>query len=185
MNPLITKADLPAYVQFSTNIEDRLVNFHTTNAQVYDLEVRLGAELYNDLILLPTVPPAPDTRAQLRSFYENYVKRYLALNVYCRFMAEHGTNITQYGVTQLGDPGGTFTQATEERRAIFLKQYRSDMDVAMTRMFNRLKDVNYTFDSISYDKEKSEKKKSLPISSIRRKNISDSPFKEELYNGIY
>lgn len=184
MNPLITKSNLSNYVQFSQNIEDRLVTFHVTNAQIYDLEVRLGTSLYADLIGLPEIAPTPtDPRAELRAFLNDYVIRYLALNVYCRFMAEHGTNVTQFGITQLGDPAGTFQVASEDRRAVFLKQYRSDMDVSMTRMFNRFVSVNYTFDSIIYNNKSVETKKNLPISAIRRKNISDSPFPESY--GIY
>ena len=165
---LVLKADFPSFVQFSTNIDDRLVNFHVNNCQLYEVEPRLGALLYAALIALPTVPEVPEDEQELRAFYNEYVKRYVCLLSYIRFISEHGTNVTQFGFTQLSDPAGTFETPSEDRRAVFLRQYRSDAEVSATRLFNRLQEVNYTLDGVSYLKSETIQSKSLPISSVKK-----------------
>lgn len=165
---LVTKSDFGTFVQLSTNIEDRLINFHVDNSQLYDVEPRLGALLYADLIALPSVPDDPETKPELRAFYNDYVKRYVCLLAYCRFIAEHGTNVTQFGFTQLSDPAGTFDTPSEDRRAVFLRQYRSDAETSLTRLFNRLDAVNYTLDGINYQKSETIQDKSIPISSVKK-----------------
>jgi hypothetical protein len=184
VNPLVIKSDIINFAQLSENINSRAIDFHVANAQVYEIEPRLGKLLFDAFIALPLEGSTPELQPELRLFYNDYLKRYACLVAYCRFLAEHGTNITQFGFTQLGDPAGTFQNADESRRAVFLRQYRSDADVALTRLFNRLKELNYTLDGIRYDQNKTETKKVLPISAIRKKNISDSPFKDEFYERI-
>jgi hypothetical protein len=163
-HPLLSKEDMKNYVQFSDNIADRIFNFHYHNAIEYDIKPRLGESLYNACILA-TQQDFPE----LFLFRDTFVSRYAALATYVRLITEHGTNVTQFGFTQLRDPAGTFDQASEERRAVFLRAYKSDMDTAFTLLNNEMKRVNYTFDGIVFDSGEVKEKRSIGISAIRKK----------------
>lgn len=157
---LISKADFLAanLVKFSPNIaEDQLQPFIYA-AQEYDLEPRLGAELYGALVAYAEAPDG--TRPELNTFLVKEVNRFLVLASYKRFMAAHGLNITQFGLTKTSDPQGTFSQAEAQERAVILRQADADMNVALGRMLSK----PWVFDGVDYAKDK---KRATPSASIR------------------
>ncbi len=139
-----TKADFPAFVQFSLNIEDRLINPHIEDAYKFDVRPQLetlAVDIYNYDSLSGTKP-------QLKTFYENYIMEWWIRLAYKRFIAVHGKNVTQFGFTQTKDPGGTFDQLEAADRAVILKQITSDAAV----LLNYALQQEWIFDTITYRK---------------------------------
>lgn len=160
---LITKADFtPAnLVKFSQNIEDDQINPAIYAAQEYDLEPRLGATLYLDCM---AVIAGSITRPELLAFVNSKVKRFLILTAYGRFVAGHGLNLTQFGLSKTADPQGTFNQAEAQERAIILRQVKADAEVALIKMTS----VNFVFDGVSYQKESGASKQVQTIRAPKR-----------------
>jgi hypothetical protein len=144
MKPL--KSDFPTFVQFSLNIEDRLINPHIEDAYKFDVRPQmesLAVDIYNyDASVLPLTKP------ELKAFFDSYVLEWWIRLAYKRFIAVHGFNVTQFGFTQTKDPGGTFDQLESKERAVMLKQITSDASVC----FNYALQQTWTFDTIVYRK---------------------------------
>lgn len=160
MTLLIAKTDFTAanLVKFSQNILDDQLHPYIYAAQDYDLQPKLGDELYT---ALKTIAATPDeAKPQLTAFLNEKVKRFLVLASYRRFIAAHGMNVTQFGLTKTADPQGTFNQAEAQERAVILRQIDADANVALIRMTS----VNWTFDGVAYPKDR---KAGVPSASIR------------------
>lgn len=176
---LISKADFLAanLVKFSPNIaEDQLLPYIYA-AQEYELEPKLGAELYNDLVSYAEDPDG--SRPQLQAFLTKEVSRFLTLTAYRRFIAAHGLNITQFGLTKTSDPQGTFSQAEAQERAVILRQVDADANVALGKMLSKV----WCFDGTSYAKDKA---KAVPTSSIRapKRNKLRNPYTGTSYTDL-
>jgi hypothetical protein len=143
MKPI--KADFPAFVQFSLNIEDRLINPHIEDAYKFDVRPQLES-LAVDIYNYASVDP--ETKPQLKTFFNDYIKEWWIRLSYKRFVAIHGINITQFGITETKDPGGTLEQVDEKKRAIILKQISSDAAVCLNYALQQ----DWTFDTITYRK---------------------------------
>lgn len=154
---LITKADFTPenFVKFSQNIREDQIEPYIYAAQENDLRPRLGDDL---MIALQTA--TIDGSPQLFEFLTKYVKKYLVLASYYRFIAAHGMNVTQFGLSSTRDPQGTFDQVTPQDRAIILRQVQSDMNTALSRMMSQ----EFTFDTINFRKNEKAKQ---PVSMIR------------------
>jgi hypothetical protein len=150
MNPLITKADLLLHVDISANMPENKINIQIKDMQTYDLEGKFTDNLLAAFYSLPSIVPDPEDQPELRTFYNDYVKRYLCLLTYHRILAKHGINMTQFGMTQTKDPAGTFDPVAETRRAVLMKSTLSDSNVALTLLNKQLGKVNYTLDGIVY-----------------------------------
>lgn len=138
------KSDFPTFVQFSMNIEDRLINPHIEDAYKFDVRPQLetlAVDIYNYDGSLSTKP-------ELKTFFQNYILNWWVLLAYKRFIAVHGKNITQFGFTQLKDPQGTFDQLEAADRAVFLKQITSDAAVCLNYALQQ----DWTFDTVIYRK---------------------------------
>jgi hypothetical protein len=166
-NLIVTKADFIAanLVKFSPNILDDQINPAIYSAQEYDLEPRLGADLYDDV--LATVA-GTITRPELLAFIDSKVKRYLVLIAYYRFISAHGLNITQFGVSKTADPQGTFNAVEASERAIILRQVQADANVALTRLTS----TSFTFDGLTYAKNANGAKLGQAIRAPKRKRLS-------------
>jgi hypothetical protein len=179
MTVLISRADFIAanLVKFSGNIpEDQLQPFIYA-AQEYDLEPRLGEDLYNVIITYAETPDG--SRPQLDSFIKNEVRRYLVLTAYRRFIAAHGLNITQFGLTTTADPQGTFNQAAAAERAVILRQVDADANVALGKMLSK----TFTFDGVSYAKDKQRLTPSVTIRAPKRVTLRD-PYSGTSYKDL-
>ena len=148
MTLIISKADFtPAnLVKFSQNIKDDQIEPYIYAAQDYDLRPRLGEELYNDILKLCSFD-TNEERPELMLFVNEHVKRFLVLSSYYRFIATHGINVTQFGLSSTRDPQGTFDQVEASQRAVVLRQVASDINVSLIRMTKN----PYNFDSKLYD----------------------------------
>ncbi len=139
-----TKSDFPAFVNFSLNIEDRLINIHIEDAFKYDVRPKLdvlATDIYAYDITLNTKP-------QLKTFFDDYILQWWILLAYKRFIQNHGRNVTQFGYTKTKDPQGTFDQLDANERVVIMKQLEHDYNVC----FNYILQQTWTFDTIVYRK---------------------------------
>ncbi len=139
-----TKSDFPAFVNFSLNIEDRLINPHIEDAYKYDVRPKLDSlavDIYDYDSTLTTKP-------ELKEFFEDFILQWWILLAYKRFIQNHGRNVTQYGYTKTKDPQGTFEQLDPEERAVILRQLASDAGVS----YNYILQETWTFDGTTYRK---------------------------------
>lgn len=152
MKPL--KTQFSQFVQWTDNIEDRMINFHIDDAFFYVVKATLGypQDANKDLALsiLEYNPGSDTSDPELESFFDNYVLRWWILVAFRRFLANHGRNVTQFGYTNLLDPEGTFNQVDEIGRATYLRSLQSDINVAETNMFLELNKRQWTFDGFQY-----------------------------------
>jgi hypothetical protein len=176
---LITKADFTGanLVKFSQNIQDDQLTPYIYAAQEYDLEPRLGADLYAALQHVADGgnghgPGPGSVNDDLTDFLNDKVKRFLVLAAYRRFIAAHGMNVTQFGLTKTADPQGTFNQAEAAERAVILRQVDADANVALLKMTS----TPYVFDGIDYTKPANAGKPSASIRAPKR----DKKLKENL-----
>jgi hypothetical protein len=176
---LISKADFLAanLVKFSPNIAEDQLAPYVYAAQEYDLEPRLGADLYGDLVSYAENPTA--SRPQLQAFLVKEVSRFLVLTAYKRFIAAHGMNVTQFGLTKTNDPQGTFNQAEAAERAVILRQVDADANVAMGKMLSK----TFTFDGVNYSKDKQRLKPSATIRAPKRVTLRD-PYSGTSYKDL-
>lgn len=146
--PQLTKEQLSSVVeQFTTNIEDRLINPHI----VKTIEIGFENILSNDLILaLKTVSLNDVNKPQLIAFYNTYFKQVWSYFSYIRFLTWHGRNITQFGLVSISEE--TTSLVSDKARAELINNTERDSQTYLTRMLNELKDVNYTFDNIQFSK---------------------------------
>src|SRR6187549_224237 len=121
-----TKSDFPEFVNFSLNIEDRLINPLIEDAYKYDVRPKLDS-LAVDIYDYDTTT---ETKPELEAFFENFILQWWILLAYKRFIQNHGRNVTQYGYTKTKDPQGTFDQLDGEERAVILRQLASDAGVS-------------------------------------------------------
>jgi hypothetical protein len=138
------KSDFPTFVNFSLNIEDRLINPHIEDAYKYDVRPKLD-ELAVDIYNYDTVD---NDKPELEAFFNNFILQWWVLLAYKRFIQNHGRNVTQFGYTKTSDPQGTFQQLDGDERAVILRQLASDSGVS----YNYILQETWTFDSISYRK---------------------------------
>lgn len=139
-----TKSDFPAFVNFSLNIEDRLINPHIEDAFKYDVRPKLetlATDIYAYDATLGTKP-------ELADFFNDFVLQWWILLAYRRFIQGHGRNVTQFGYTKTRDPQGTFDQLDGDERAVVLKQLTHDSSVC----FNYILQEDWTFDNVTYRK---------------------------------
>jgi len=154
------KSDFPGLVQFPTNIEDRLINPHIEDAYKFDVRGRLqtlAIDIYN------YTPESPDpTRPELIAFYQDYLLEWWVRLAYYRFYEVHGDNVTQFGVTTLKDPGGTFDMIEDKRRAIRLLRLKADTDT----LYQYILQQTWTFDGTVYRKSCRADKGNFGINAI-------------------
>lgn len=155
------KAQFNQFVQFTENIDDRLLDFQIKQAYTKHLLPRFGnlvVAIYNQ----QDESKFEEALPELENFYTDYLLEYWILVAYRRFISQHGINVTQFGLTQTKDPEGTFDQVSEDRRAAVIRQISSDINVCETNIYRRLKDVNWTFDSVVYENPDTENRKTAP-----------------------
>jgi hypothetical protein len=146
--PQLTKTELAAVVeQFTTNIEDRLINPHITKAIEIGFENVLPPTLLTALVALNLTAGG---NTELKAFYNNYFKQVWAYNAYIRFLKWHGNNVTQFGIATVNDD--TTSNVSDKTRGILISSTERDYEVYLTRAQNRIIAKNNTFDGTSYAK---------------------------------
>lgn len=156
---LINKSDFSTYVQFTQNITDRMLDFFILKAETLDFKPTVPAAFWSAIN-----SSSPAMGAELTDFFEDYCKPVLVHQAFLRFLVEHGTNITQYGI--INPQEDTSQPASPESRASMRNAYKSDLQSYLAKFYARLKEMNYTLDGTVYDFGCKPKKQRLFISAI-------------------
>lgn len=143
---LITKSDFSEFVQFTTNVQDRMIDYHRDKAETLDFKPLVPSAFWT---IINT--GSPGMGPELEEFFNDYCKPVLVHFFMCRYLIEAGVNVTQFGLTNPLDPNGTFQSASDAQRANMRNQYKKDLDSYLSRFNARLAEVNYTFDGVTYD----------------------------------
>ncbi len=168
------KSQFSTFVQFTTNIEDRILNFHIDDAFFYVIRGKLGypPDANKDLALeILNFDEGSDDSPELVTFFNDYILRWWVLIAFKRFLENHGRNVTQFGYTTTRDPEGAFDQVDSLGRATYLRRLQDDINIAETAVFLQLHKVQWTFDGYQYSHESfchNVKRKSFGISAIGR-----------------
>lgn len=156
---LITKTDFSEFVQFTTNIPDRLINYHRDKAEVLDFKPLVPSAFWTIIN-----SGSPGMGAELEDFFNEYCKPILVHYAMNRFMIEAGVNITQFGLVSPRED--TSQPVSDQQRASMRNQYKSDLQSYLSKFYARLKEVNYTFDGVVYDFDCKRKSRGLFIKAI-------------------
>lgn len=149
---LINKSDFSEYVVFSNNIKDDNIDVHCRDAQNFDVYPIMptakvsGNNMIDDIIFALTESPVE--KPELIALFNDYVKPFMVLKAYCRFLLYHGRNITQYGIRVNNED--TSNDIGDKGRAEFIADNEHKANVYLARLNKALKDANYTFDSVVY-----------------------------------
>lgn len=156
---LVTKSDFSEYVQFTTNITDRLINYHRDKAETLDFKPLVPANFWT---IINT--GGPGMGSELESFFNEYVKPIIIHYSLLRFLVEHGRNITQFGLVQPIE--NTSEPVSDSARADVRNQYKADLQAYLNKFYAQLKEVDYTFDGITYDFDCKQKQREIFIKAI-------------------
>ena len=146
MANLIEKTDIKNYVQFSDNIEDRMIDNHITNVQNFTVEPLIDNVMWTNIQTIITNPS--HSFPQLETFFEDYIKAWVCFLTAYEFMVWQGNNVTQYGIRVMNED--TSTQIAPQDKAVILQNIKNNGNAAYNRMNKALSDADYTFDSIKY-----------------------------------
>jgi hypothetical protein len=148
--PQLSKTELAGVVeQFTTNIEDRLINPHITKAIEIGFENIMPPALLAALVAL-NMNSSVEEDVELKAFYSNYFKQVWSYAAYIRFLKWHGNNVTQFGLATVSDESTTIV--SDKTRGILISSTERDYEVYLKRALNRIIEKNNTFDGVSYAK---------------------------------
>lgn len=140
------KSDIVSIMDLPDVITTSEINVHIEDAYKFDVRPRLST-LATDIYAYTPEVPTP-AKPQLVAFYTNFVLEWWVRLAYYRFYEVHGLNVTQFGVTKIKDPQGTFDQAQGIEKAIRLKRLRTDAETLYTLLLNE----TWAFDGSAYRK---------------------------------
>lgn len=156
---LITKADFSAYVQFTENIKDRLIDFCITKAETLDFQPIVPEAFWTNIN-----STSPALSGDLETFFDDYCKPVLVHMAILRFLIEAGVNLTQHGIVNPFE--NTSQPASDGQRASMRNQYKSDLQSYLNKFYARLKEVEYTIDGTVYDFDCRSKQQKMIIKAI-------------------
>lgn len=156
---LATKEDFSTYVQFTTNIPDRLITYHRDKAETLDFKPLVPAAFWTKII-----QSSPGIGAELQDFIDDYIKPIIIHFAMLRFLVEHGRNITQFGLVVPIE--NTSQPAANTDRADVRNQYNKDLQSYLKLFYSRLKEVSYTFDGTVYNFDCNRKQTRILIKAI-------------------
>lgn len=136
-----------------------MIDFQITKAETLDFKPLVPDAFWTDIN-----SASPPMGTELESFFNDYCKPILVHQALLRFLVEHGTNITQFGVVQPIE--STSQPASDSARASMRNQYKSDLQSYLSKFYARLKEVSYTFDGTVYDFDCRKKQQNLIIRAI-------------------
>lgn len=166
MAATITLSNIQSYAQITTNVESRMIDFHIEAVRKLELDEKLGTAL---MAVIDNAFDNSGTLPETEAFFNNYVVPYWSLSTYLRFLATHGVNVTQFGVTIPNDPRGTFNQASEDQRANMLRQAESDKRIYDRKMTDYLESVGFVLDGVTFTEEDSLERSNKYVNPIRKK----------------
>jgi len=172
---LINKQDLKTYVQFSDNIEDRLIDFHILTVQETEIEPLLDPIMFANLEQVVSNPS--NTYPELADLFEKYIKAWICNRTIYSFYSEHGINVTQYGMRVMNED--TSQPVAPEDRAVLLQRVKNKANAYWLRLDKKMADDNYTYDNITYQKDCQKNKGiNLGMKRVSRVGSRFNPFND-------
>jgi hypothetical protein len=172
---LINKQDLKTYVQFSDNIEDRLIDFHILTVQETEIEPLLDPIMFANLEQVVSNPS--NTYLELADLFEKYIKAWICNRTIYSFYSEHGINVTQYGMRVMNED--TSQPVAPEDRAVLLQRVKNKANAYWLRLDKKMADDNYTYDNITYQKDCQKNKGiNLGMKRVSRVGSRFNPFND-------
>lgn len=141
--PLIIKSDFEPFVKISKNIKDSDLELHIRDAQEVEFLSWVDDTFYTDLM------DNLSTKPELTSLFNDYIKPFLVLGTYYKFLLWHGANISQYGTRQNRED--TSDEISDKRRSELLGDIQSRKNAYLNRLKDKLDSDNYTYDDVVYD----------------------------------
>jgi hypothetical protein len=159
--PLIIKSDFAPYCKMGKNISDSDLDLHIREAQEGEFLSWVPDVFYNDLM------DNLSTKPGLTTLFNEYIKPFLCISSYYQFVLWNGANVSQYGTRQNTEDSSQ--EISDKRRAELMGDILSRKNTRLARLKDKLKDDNYTYDSVVYDfNSDCDKKQLKPQLNIRQ-----------------
>jgi len=107
--------------------------------------------IVNSPVTVGENPPTTNNKytvSELLNFWANFVKPFLVYSCYKRFLLWHGKHISMGGVRKHNDP--TSFEVNADELTYLLADLRQIVSVKQSKMYQQLKQVDYTFDGVKY-----------------------------------
>lgn len=147
MANLIDKEFIKNVVQFTDNIVDRMVDNHITNVQYLEVQPLIDTVMWDNIQEILSNPS--HSFPELETFFETYIKGWVAFLTAYQIYVWHGNNITQYGIRVMNED--TSVAIAPQDRAVLLQSIKNNAIAAYNRMRKALSDANNTFDGLTYN----------------------------------
>lgn len=104
--------------------------------------------LINNTNSIPTSSNANWNETALMAFYVDYIKPYIVMSAYSRFLLWHGANVTQFGLRQINEESSQ--QITDKWRGELLQDIKAKINIYLSNLNKRFNDVSGAFDGTTY-----------------------------------
>ena len=140
----LTKAEIVEIIgNFTSNIEDRLINPYINKAFELDFTNVLPQCLLDAMEAVDL-----GTLDEKTSFYVDHFRVCWAYRAYGRFLANHGNNVTQFGIAQVSDINSI--PVDSKSRGMLIASNDRDASVYFTKMIQYLESKNWTLEDTVY-----------------------------------
>jgi len=142
--PLIIKSEFESYVKIGANVsKSGAIETAIKDMQEFEFKPIVPLAFYTAITGTLTAS------SELQIFLDDYVKPYIILGSYDKFLLWHGRNISQFGLRENSED--TSTPISDKARAEMMADIRHKANVCLMAMNKRLSDLSYTFDGTVYN----------------------------------
>lgn len=142
--PLIIKSEFESYCKIGANVSKQgAIESAIKDMQEFEFRPIVPLAFYTAITGTLT------STSELQIFLDTYVKPYLILGAYDKFLLWHGRNVNQYGLRENNED--TSNPISDKARAELMADIRRKANVCLLDMNKHLNDVSYTFDGVVYD----------------------------------
>jgi len=165
--PLVIKSEFRTFCKLGANVgKDSELDSFIKDMQELEFRAIVDEPFYQDLIGDLT------SRPKLQSFLDTYIKPYLILGAYSKFLLWHGNNISQFGIRNNNED--TSTEVSDKRKGELIADVEHRTNKYLAIMNRELFLANYTFDGTVYT-FKTRGKRNLGMFQVgRKKNYNNN-----------
>lgn len=170
--PLIIKSEFRTFCKLGANVgKDSELDSFIKDMQELEFRAIIDEPFYQDLIGDLT------SRPELQSFLDTYIKPYLILGAYAKFLLWHGNNISQFGIRNNNED--TSTEVSDKRKGELIADVEHRANKYLAIMNRELFLANYTLDGVVYtffdDAYKTRGKRNLGMFQVgKKKNYNNN-----------
>ena len=173
--PLIIKSEFESYVKIGANVsKNGAVETAIKDMQEFEFKPTVPLAFYTAITGTLT------STSELQIFLDTYVKPYLILGSYEKFLLWHGRNISQFGLRENNED--TSNAISDKARAEMMADIRRKTNITLLAMNKHLSDVSYTLDGVVYDFNTCEVAKGKPkfgfkqVGKNRNNNLNNNNY---------